>query len=415
VDEVWCPAERWSAEERLQWQERRLRATLVSASRHADALRGLLHDVGVSPQEMTLADLRRLPVLSKDALPGAQRAAPLFAGWLGVPPDEIARVYRSPGPIYDPEGRDDDYWRFAPALFAAGLRPGDVVLNTLSYHLTPAGHMFDGALRALRCPVVPAGPGNTETQVRLLTDLGAAGFIGTPSFLATVLEAAAQARASLRLRVAFVIAEMLSESLRQDLEARHGVRVSQGYGTADLGSIAYECLARTGMHTAHELIVEVCEPGTGTPVRCGQPGEVVVTALNPVYPLLRFGTGDLAVMADGPCPCGRTAPRLARILGRIGDAVKVRGMFIHPADVDRVLTRCPEVARYQIVVTRVGHTDEALLRAEVVPGAMPSTELAERLRQHVVEDLRLRVAVEVVATGTLPGDTKKIVDQRIWD
>jgi phenylacetate-CoA ligase len=415
VDEVWHPAERWGEEERLAWQERRLRAVLGGASLQADALRGLLNSAGLSPQEMTLADLLRLPVLSKDSLPDAQRATPPFAGWLGVPLHAIARLYRSPGPIYDPEGRDDDYWRFAPALFAAGLRPGDVVLNTLSYHLTPAGHMFDGALRALRCPVVPAGPGNTDTQVRLLADLGAAGFIGTPSFLATVLEAAAQARAPLRLRVAFVIAEMLSESLRQDLEAQHGVRVSQGYGTADLGSIAYECLARTGMHTARETIVEVCEPGTGTPVRCGQPGEVVVTALNPVYPLLRFGTGDLAVMADGPCPCGRTAPRLARILGRIGDAVKVRGMFVHPADVDRVLARCPEVARYQIVVTRVGHADEVLLRAEVVPGAMPSTELAERLRQHVVEDLRLRVAVEVVATGTLPADTKRIVDQRIWD
>jgi phenylacetate-CoA ligase len=415
VDEVWHPAERWTDEERLAWQQRRLRAVLTAAGAHAGSLRDVLRREGLAPEAMTLADLGRLPVLSKDSLPAAQQAAPPFAGWLGVQPDQLWRLYRSPGPIYDPEGQEEDYWRFAPALFAAGVRPGDIVVNTLSYHLTPAGHMFDGALRALRCPVVPAGPGNTDILVQMMAALGVTGFVGTPSFLATVLDTAARSQTFLRLRVAFVIAEMLAESLRRRLEAQYGVRAAQGYGTADVGSIAYECPARAGMHIARETIVELIDPQTGAPPADEAPGEVVVTALNPVYPLVRFGTGDLAVMAGGPCPCGRTGPRLARIVGRVGEAVKVRGMFVHPADVDRVMARCPEVTRGQVVVTRVGHADELLLRVELQPGVAPSADLRERLRQGLGDYLRLRAEIEVVDTGTLPADANRILDQRTWD
>jgi phenylacetate-CoA ligase len=414
VDEVWHPAERWSEDERLGWQERRLRAVLRRAATHASALRDRLAAVGLAAHRMTLADLSRLPVLSKDSLPAAQGSAPPLAGWLGVPLPELSRLYRSPGPIFDPEGRGADYWRFAPALFAAGFRRGDVVLNTLSYHLTPAGHMVDGALRVMGCPVVPAGPGNTEVQVQLLAVLGVTGFVGTPSFLATVLEAAQRAGVAARMRVAFVIAEMLSESLRGRLERQHGVRASQGYGTADVGSIAYECRARTGMHIARETIVELLDPQTGRPVDPGQPGEVVVTALNPVYPLVRFGTGDLAVLAQGSCPCGRTGPRLARILGRIGDAVKVRGMFVHPAELDHLVARHPEVTRYQAVVTRKDHRDEMLVRVEVQTREERGA-LAARLRQSLSEGLRLRLEVELVEPGTLPPDAGRVVDRRTWE
>jgi phenylacetate-CoA ligase len=348
-------------------------------------------------------------------LPAAQEHDPPFGGWLGVPARSLSRLFRSPGPIYDPEGPGDDYWRFAPALFAAGFRAGDVVLNTLSYHLTPAGLMFDGALRALGCPVVPAGPGNTEVQVRLLADLPVVGFVGTPSFLATVLEAAETARVAVRLRAAFVIAEMLAESLRERLERRFGLRISQGYGTADLGSIGYECPARTGLHLWHEVIVEVLDPQSGAPAPPGTPGEVVVTALNPTYPLLRLGTGDLSMFAGGPCPCGRTGPRLARLLGRVGDAVKVRGMFVHPAEVGRVMSRYPEVARWQVEVTRSGHTDAMVVRAEVRPDATDPGDLRERLRQGVAEALRLRAEIEVVPEGTLAADAKPILDRRTWE
>lgn len=415
MDDVWDPAERWSGAEREAWQEQRLREVVEAALTQAPALGGRLAAAGLSPQDLTLETLGHLPVLRKDSLPEAQSQALPFAGWLGVPLADLGRVFRSPGPIFDPEGREDDYWRFAPALFAAGVRPGDLVLNTLSYHLTPAGHMLDGALRAMGCPVVPAGPGNTEVQVRLLADLPVAVYIGTPSFLATLLEAAEASGARIGLRVAFVIAEMLAESLRRRLEERHRIHISQGYGTADVGSIAYECPARTGMHVWHENIVELVDPHTGVQCAAGEPGEVVVTALNPVYPLMRLGTGDLAVLADGDCTCGRTGPRLARIVGRVGDAVKVRGMFVHPAEVDRVLNRFTEITRYQVVVTRPGNTDEMLVRVEMSPGAKASQGRAEQVRQALADGLRLRCDVEIVEAGSLAPDAEKIVDQRKWD
>lgn len=415
MDEVWHPAERWSEAERRTWQDRRLRDVVASAGPHAPALAERLSVAGLRAEHLSVPALAAVPVLRKDTLPALQRQALPFGGWLGVPEGHLLRVFRSPGPIFDPEGRDEDFWRFAPALFAAGIRPGDMVLNTLSYHLTPAGHMFDGALRALGCPVVPSGPGNTEAQVALIGDLPVTGFIGTPSFLATILEAAAAVRTAHRLRNAFVIAEMLPESLRERLEGHFGVRVTQGYGTADLGSIAYECPARQGMHIGPEVIVEIVDPHTGSPVEAGAPGEVVVTALNPTYPLIRFGTGDLAVGAAGSCLCGRTGPRLARILGRVGDAVKVRGMFVHPAEVDQAIGRHREVARYQIVVTRAGHADDMLMRVEVQSGAAVPDDLGERIRQTLQEAVRLRGAVEVVPAGTLPADARKIVDLRTWD
>lgn len=415
MDALWSPAEAWSAAARRSWQDRRLREVVATAWSHAPALREALEAAGATAAEVSLDLLPRLPVLRKDALPALQRQRPPFGGWLGTPPAALGRIYRSPGPILDPEGREEDYWRFAPALFAAGFRAGDVVLNTLAYQLTPAGLMVDGALRVLGCPVVPAGPGNTEVQVSLLAHVGITGYIGTPSFLATLLDAAAAAGHTVTLQRAFVIAEMLPEALRQQVRARYGVEVSQGYGTADVGSIAYECSCRQGMHIWHELVVELLDPQTGEPVPAGAPGEVVVTALNPVYPLLRLATGDLAVMVEGACPCGRTAPRLARILGRVGDAVKVRGMFVHPAEIDLIMARHPEVARYQVVVSRTGHQDEMRVRIELRPGAAATDGLAQRLRQALHEGLRLRCEVDLAPPDTLPADARKIVDERRWE
>jgi phenylacetate-CoA ligase len=413
VEEVWDPSERWPEAERRAWQDARLREVVTAAAPHAPALRERLAAGGLELSTFGLDALARLPVLPKDALPEAQRASPPFAGWLGVPLARLARVYRSPGPIYDPEGPGPDYWRFAPALFAAGFRAGDVVLNTLAYHLTPAGHMFDDALRAIGCPVVPGGPGNTDTAAQILADLGAVGFVGTPSFLLAVLEAARAAGRRHGLRRAFVIAEMLPASLRRRLEADFDVVATQGYGTADLGSIAYECGARAGMHIARETILEVIDPHTGRAVPAGEPGEAVVTALNPVYPLLRFGTGDLVAMAEGPCPCGRTAPRIARIVGRIGEAVKVRGMFVHPEEVARIVAQFQEVTRAQIVVRRPGDADEMTVRVELRPGGAAPDVSA--LREALRAGLRLRCDVEVLPAGTLGETAKRIVDERRWD
>jgi phenylacetate-coenzyme A ligase PaaK-like adenylate-forming protein len=412
MDEVWHPSEQWSISERRVWQERRLLEVVQSAWEHAPSLRERVGTAGLKPHKLTIESLSKLPILHKDEYLNAQRSAPPFAGWLGVGLQDAARLFRSPGPILDPEGRDDDYGRFAPALFAAGIRPGDVVLNTLSYHLTPDGHMVDGGLRAMRCVVVPSGPNNIEVQVQLLDEYAITGFVGTSSFLATVLDAARQAGSTPRLRCAFVVGDVMPESLRQRLHGQYQVTVRQGYGTPGLGSIAYECSASNGMHVTRETLVELINPTTGRPAGIGEVGEIVVSALNPTYPLMRFGTGDLAFMAVGECACGRTGPRLDRLVGRIGDAVKVRGVFVHPFELDSVMARYPEVARYQAVVTRDGDADELLVQVELASDASTSPLVRDRLTQAVNEGLRVGTNVEIVPTGTLAGKANRIVDQR---
>ena len=406
------PAESRPPDVRRAEQEARLRQILGAAAPHAPALRAALQASGRSPADFSLADLSRLSLLRKEALPGIQTAAPPFGGWLGQA-DQMRRIFVSPGPIYEPEAYDDDYWGFAPALRAAGFGAGDIVLNTFSHHLTPAGAMFDGALASLRCVAVPTGVGNLDVQVKTLLDLGARGFIGTPSFLAAVLARIAETGARSSLVHAFVSGEPLPESLRGNLEA-HGVRVSQGYAIGDVGLVAYECPARTGLHLADRVIVEVVDPATGTPVVPGEAGEVAVTFLHELYPLLRLATGDLAEFADGACPCGRTAPRLARILGRVGDAVKVRGLFLHPHELDRALARHPEVVRYQATVTRgADHQDVLTVVVEVQSGH--AGDLAGRVAQSIRAVTRFRADVTTVAPGHFAADGRKIVDGRRWD
>jgi len=333
-----------------------------------------------------------------------------------VPVAQLRHVYVSPGPIYDPEGAHPDYWRIAKAFYAGGFRPGDVVLNTAAYHLTPLGLMWDGALAALGCTIVPSGPGNTETQVKLLRELPITGFAGTPSFLMAIMrkaeEVGCDVRAGLCLEVALVAGEMLPESLRRELEERFGLLVRQMYGTADIGTLGYECQAKAGMHVPEEVFVEIVDPATGRRVPDGEVGEVVFTAFNPVYPLIRFGTGDLSLQTSEPCACGRTSPRLLRIAGRLSDGVKVRGMFVYPRQVDEALAQHPEIGRAQVIVTRQAHQDLLTVRAEAA-GAPAGLQAA--LEATFRGALKLRAEVELVAPGTLPADAKKIVDERKWD
>jgi len=396
--------------ERLREQESRLRAVLTQAFDVSAAVRHALATAGLSPRTITLADLPRLPLVRKDRLPALQAQAPPFGGWLGTPLGDLRRIFVSPGPIYDPEGGEPDYWGFAPALHAAGFRRGDVVLNAFSHHLTPAGAMFEGALAALGCVAVPTGVGNVEIQAKTALDLRARGFIGTPSFLTTVLAKLEELRAVCPLALAFVSGEPLDEAQRTDLERRFGLRISQGYAIGDLGLIAYECPDRRGLHLDDRVIVELVDPRTGTAPRRGVPGEVVVTFLSPVYPILRLATGDLSHFAEGECSCGRTAPRLERIEGRIGEGVKVRGIFLYPHDLERALARFPEVRRYQAVITREGLLDELIVR--VAGEAADREVLAERIAQSVYEATRLRATVEVVPPGVVWPEEKKIVDRR---
>ena len=408
-----------SAADRIAYLENRLRQTVAHAYVNAPRFRVAMSAAGLAPHDVQrLGDLARLPVTAKDELPALQAADPPFGGLAAVPARSLQRIFASPGNIFDPQGQGRDFWRFRPALAAAGFRAGDIVLNTFAYHLTPAGFMFDGALRALGCVVVPTGPGHTELQVRIASHLGATGYVGTPSFLYAILEKAAEARSPLQLEVAYVTAEMLPESLRHVLETDYGIRVLQGYGTADVGMLAYECPEKDGMHLHPEVIVEVLDLATREPAAPGQPGEVVATIFDEAYPLIRFATGDLSTfLEDRPCPCGRTAPKLAGILGRVGDAVKVKGMFVHAGQMAEVVKGFPEVARCQAVVTRVAHLDHLHYLVEVAEGEArggSAAGLAERLAAALHEQLKVRGDVEIVPPGTIPAAARRIDDRRVW-
>ena len=329
-------------------------------------------------------------------------------GGLAVPVGSLRRVYRSPGPILDPEGEDPDFWRVGPAARAAGFRPGDVVLNSLSYHLTPGGMMLDGGLRALGCVVAPGGSGDAAAQAEIARATGAAGYVGTPQFLLALLERARTGDAPLKLQRALVTGAPLPPSLRAQLQDAFGVDVYQFYGTADAGALGYECEAKDGWHVATEVVLEILSPADGQPAADGEPGEVVVTSPNRVYPLVRFGTGDLSAWNRAPCTCDRTSPRLTGFLGRTGEGVKVRGMFVHPRELAAALAAEPGVARWQAVVSERNNRDEFVVRVEGQGTALAPAALARRIR----EAARVRAEVEVVTPGTLPEDGPRIVDRR---
>ncbi len=369
-----------------------------------------LAEAGVSSETANgVADLAGVRVLAKDDLPDLQAADPPFAGMLGVGLGEIRRIYQSPGPINDPEGRGTDYWRMAPALWAAGFRPGHLVLNTFSYHLTPGGHMLDAGLREVGCVVVPGGVGNTAAQVAFSAQLGVTGYVGTPQFLLALLEKGAEEGVALGFDRALVTGAPLPPALREELQGRHAVAVFQAYGTADAGALGYECEARQGWHIAPGIVIEVLDPASREPCPAGVPGEVVVTGPNPVYPLIRFGTGDLSAFDPEACTCGRTSPRLTGFLGRVGEGVKVRGMFLHPRQLVATLDGDPGIARFQGVVTAENHRDVVTISVELLSGHDPDLDaLAARLR----EATKIRVSVESVAPGTIPDDARPLVDAR---
>jgi phenylacetate-CoA ligase len=404
-----------SAATRAGFLSGRLAETVRHAYAHAPRVRAQLDAAGMKPVDIRSPnDLLRLPIIRKDELAALQAQDLPFGGLNAVAVEKLARIFMSPGNIYDPQGDAPDFWRFATGLAAAGFRTGDLVQNTFSYHMTPAGFMFDSALRQLGCVVVPAGVGQTELQVRLAADLGVTGYTGTPSFLHTLLTKARELNTPLKIEVAFVTGEMLPASLRAELETDFGVRVLQGYGTADLGLIAYECAEKDGLHLHPECIVELIDLETGQPAEPGQPGEIVATLFDQTYPLIRFATGDISAWKEpNTCPCGRTAPKLSGLLGRVGDAVKVKGMFIRASQIDGVMKGFPEVSLYQTIVTREQHQDRLHYLIELTPGAS-SQGLAERLAESLKGQIKVRGEVEFVSAGTIVPATKKIDDRRVW-
>ncbi|MBX6368353.1 MAG: AMP-binding protein [Rhodospirillales bacterium] len=367
----------------------------------------------VDPQAVTdrraLADL---PVTRKSSLLELQRQTPPFGGLATVAPGELARIFASPGPIYDPEGRRPDYWRTARVLYAAGFRKGDVVHNCFSYHLTPAGSMYETGAHALGCAVIPGGTGQTELQVRAIADLRPAGYVGTPSFLKIILTKAEELGADVTsLRKASVSGEAFPAPIRKELEAR-GIAAYQAYGTADVGMIAYETEAREGLVLSEDVIVEIVRPGTGDVAPPGEVGELVVTVLTPEYPLIRFGTGDLSAFLPGHSPCGRTNFRIKGWMGRADQRTKVKGMFVDPAQIAEVVRRHKEIVRARLVVSR----DEAALDRMVLKVEMGApAESTDAIAATLQDVTKLRGTVEIVPQGSLPNDGKVIDDTRPVD
>jgi phenylacetate-CoA ligase len=365
---------------------------------------------GVDPAAIaSRVALASLPVLRKSELPALHRAAPPFGGFVAPAPGAFARLFTSPGPIFEPEGTQADPWRGARALFAAGFRPGDVVLNTFSYHLTPGGFIFDTSARALGCAVIPAGPGNTEAQFELIEAYRPIGYSGTPDFLKILLDAAAAAARDVSsIRRALVSGAAFPPSLQAEVRSR-GIEAYQAFGTADLGMVAFETEAREGMVVNEDLILEIVRPGTGDPVADGDVGEIVVTSLDPHHPWIRLALGDLTAALPGTSPCGRTNMRIKGWMGRADQTTKVKGMFVRPEQIAEIGKRHPGLGRLRLVVTRDGETDAMTLRAEC-------TAPSEALQHEVVATLRavtkLGGMVELTSPGTLPNDGKVIADQR---
>jgi phenylacetate-CoA ligase len=382
------------------------------AKAKAPAFARLLADV--DPREITTrAGLAKLPVTRKSQLVDLQKDERPFGGLAAAGWGEIARVFGSPGPIYEPEGRSADWWRLARALFAAGFRRGDLVHNCFSYHLAPAGSMLETGALALGCTVFPGGTGQTELQVQAMADLAPAGYVGTPSFLRIILDKADELGIALpSLKKALVSGEAFLPAQRESLVAR-GIAGYQVYATAELGNVAYETPAREGLVVDEGVLVEIVRPGTGDPVPDGEVGEVVVTALvNRDYPLIRFGTGDLSAVLPGISSCGRTNLRIKGWMGRADQTTKVKGMFVHPAQVAAVVARHSEIAKARLVVDNPDGQDRMTLHVEPRAGARV---LADAVVVTIRDVTKLRGELLACEPGTLPNDGKVIDDRRKYD
>ncbi|WP_114376903.1 phenylacetate--CoA ligase family protein [Elioraea thermophila] len=395
-------------EERERALMRALAAQVAHAKANTPHYARLLAEV--DPETVRSREaLARLPLTRKSELIALQAQRPPFGGLAALPPSGLKRLFVSPGPIYDPQGDSPDYFRFARALFACGIRRGMLVHNTFAYHFTPAGFMFDEAARALGCPVIPAGPGNTELQARAIAHYRPAAYVGTPDFLKTILEKADELGLDASsIRYGHVTAGPFLPSLRA-WYAERGLTVLQSYGTADLGLVAYETEAREGLILDEHVIVEIVRPGTGDPVPEGEVGEVVVTLLSEAYPLIRFATGDLSAILPGLSPCGRTNARIRGWLGRADQATKVKGQFVRPEQVAELARRFPDLGRLRLVVEHANGTDAMTLHAE---SPAPSPDLEARLAEALQAVMRLRGGVALHPPGTLPNDGKVIDDRR---
>ena len=403
-------------EQREEAQFKTLAEQIGNAKANAPGFAEILKDI--QPEDVRNREaLAKLPIVRKSELIERQKKLfedrNPFGGLTAVKSGQLARIFASPGPIYDPEAMRPDYWRMARALFSAGFRRGNIIHNSFAYHLTPAGSMLESGAHALGCAVVPAGTGNTELQVRTIADVRPRGYTGTPSFLKILLEKSRELGIDIRaMKRALVSGEALPPSLRNDIKMM-GVKVRQCYASADLGLIAYESLVGEGLIADEWIIVEIVRPGTGDPVPESDVGEVIVTTLNPEYPLIRFATGDLSAVMLGMSPCGRTNVRLKGWMGRADQTTKVKGMFVHPGQVAEVIKRHKNLGRYRLVVDSIDANDIMTLKIEH-PGGRDDA-LAGKIAATLQSVTKMRGEVELLPPGTLPNDGKVIEDIRTYD
>ncbi len=396
--------------------DRALARFVKHAYASAPAVKKIFDDAGIKPSDIKrVADLERVPVMSKDRLVELQKAAPPFGGFASVKAKRLKHIFLSPGPLYEPHGADKTLITTAArVLRVAGFKRGDIVLNTLSYHLVPAGLLLDAGLQAIGATVVPSGVGNTELQVKLLLDLKVTGYTGTPSFLMTIIRKAEEMGLDFKKNFALAhtlfTAEPYPPSLRAQFEGAYGLKTTNVYATAELGFLAYDDESKQALQIAEGIVVQVVDPATGQHVGAGVPGEVVVTTFNETYPLVRLGTGDMALYTD------ETRTRIM-LVGRVGDAVKVRGMFVHPNQLKFVLGRFPMIARAQGIVSRPeGVRDHFKLKIELASDVPDRAKLSQELGEALRGVIRVSVdEIEFAAAGTLAADAKVLVDERQWD
>ncbi len=394
--------------------------TFEHAFRHSKAYREIYDSAGVElPDIKGMEDLKKLPVLRMEDLVKRQKKDAPFGGFETVDPGKIRRIYINPGLIWQPGEWEflDTSW--AEALCGIGFSSGDRILNTFSYHMWPIAFMLDASVKMIGATVIPTGVGNTLMQVKIMQTLKVNGFMGTPSFIMTLIQRAEgmglDLKKDLSLETVLVGAEMLPESLRSRIEDKLKTTVRQIYGTAFLGCIGYECIQMAGLHVPDNVIVEVVDPNTGEQVQPGAMGEIVVTSFNVTYPMIRMATGDLSMLTLEPCECGRTGPMLTKIFGRIDQATKVRGTFVHPWQADQVISRYPEVFKYQVIITRKDDRDVMTFVVELVEETDRSELIRGRIERDIKDMLAVKGAVQIVPRGTIPDLHKKIQDKRTWE
>jgi phenylacetate-CoA ligase len=420
-DEFFDEMEIISPVAREEYLNKRLSETVNYFYQHATAVKMLLDKAGISPEHIRMVkDLEKLPVTRKTDLLEMQKKNLPFGGVTAIPPKNIERVFISPGPIYEIQPSNIKW--FAKSFWAAGFRKGDVVINTFTYHMSPAGILFHEAIRDCGATVVVAGTGNTDLQIQIMKDLQVTGFVGTPSFLMTIIKRAEEMGYNLEsdfsLRRAWFTGEMLPPSLRRTFEDDYHINTAQAYAVTEPGgAIAYECHEKSGMHIMDEYVLEIVDPETGKQLKPGEIGEIVVTPIhNRTWGLIRFGTGDLSSYITEPCPCGRTAYRLTGIVGRAGDAVKVRGMFVVARQAEQAIMSFSEVSRYQLIVGRRQHRDEMTLKVNLKDVNADKAKLAEGINKKFQDACRIKLdKIEYVPGGSIPEDKQGIVDERTWE